>query len=59
MLDPHAFELSLEQQFEVCRLQQQTQDMSREQALELLLKMTHLLMVKDNLIRDLTKQAAI
>ncbi|HIK18870.1 MAG TPA: NblA/ycf18 family protein [Leptolyngbyaceae cyanobacterium M33_DOE_097] len=59
MLDPHAFELSLEQQFEVCRLQQQTQDMSREQALELLLKMTHLLMVKDNLIRDLTKQVAI
>lgn len=58
MIDPKAFELSLEQQFEVCRIQQQAQDMSREQTVEELLKLTHLLMVKDNLIRDLTKKAA-
>jgi hypothetical protein len=48
----------MEQQFEVCRIQQQTQEMSREQTVEALLKLTRLIMVKDNLIRDLTRKAA-
>lgn len=58
MIDPQAFELSLEQQFEVCRIQQEAQGMTREQTVEQLLKLTHLLMVKDNFIRDLTRRAA-
>jgi len=57
MVDPQAFELSLEQQFEVCRMQQVVKDMSREQVLQMLMEMTEMLMVKDNLIRDLTKKA--
>jgi hypothetical protein len=56
MFDPSVFELSLEQQFEVCRIQQEAQEMSHEQTMEMLLKVTHLLMVKDNLIRDLARQ---
>jgi hypothetical protein len=58
-MNPQAFELSLEQQFEVRRIQTETQTMSYDQALDLLLKVTQLLMVKDNLIRDLTKRAVI
>jgi len=56
-MDPNSFELTLEQQFEMRRMQQEVQAMSHEQALELLLQVSRLLMVKDNVIRDLVKQS--
>ena len=56
-MDPNSFELTLEQQFEMRRMQQEVQAMSHEQALDLLLQVSRLLMVKDNVIRDLVKQS--
>lgn len=54
-----AFDLSLEQEFEIKKVQQEVQTMSREQALELLLEISKTLMIKDNVIRDLMKRARI
>jgi hypothetical protein len=51
------FELSLEQQFEVERVRQEAQTLPREQVLNLLLDVSKMLLVKDNLIRDLMKQS--
>jgi hypothetical protein len=55
-MEPTSFELTLEQQFEMRRMQNEVQSMSREQALDLLLQASRLLMVKDNIIRNLIKQ---
>lgn len=54
-----AFDLSIEQEFEIQKVQQEVQSMSREEALELLLEVSKTLMIKDNLIRDLMKRARI
>lgn len=54
-----SFDLSLEQEFEIQKVQQQVQSMSRDQALELLLEVSKTLMIKDNVIRDLMKRARI
>jgi hypothetical protein len=54
-----SFDLSLEQEFEIKKVQQEVQTMSREQALELLLEVSKTLMIKDNVIRDLMKRAKI
>jgi Phycobilisome degradation protein nblA len=56
-MDPQFFELTLEQQFEMRRMQNEVKGMSREQALELLVQASRLLMVKENVIRNLIKQA--
>lgn len=58
-MEPSAFELTLEQQFEMRRMQDAAQNMSREQALEMLIQASKLLMLKDNVIRDLLKQAPL
>ncbi len=58
-MDPTAFELTLEQQFEMRRMHQEVQDMSHEQTLDLLLQVSRLLMVKDNVIRDLMKRSSL
>jgi hypothetical protein len=58
-MDFMSFDLSLEQQFEIRRLQENVQAMNREQAVELLLEASKTLMIKDNLIRDLMKKARI
>jgi len=58
-MDPTAFELSLEQQFQIRRMQDAAEGMSREQALDLLLQASRQLMIKDNLIRDLLKKAPL
>lgn len=47
--------LSLEQEFQMKVFQESAQNMSREQALSLLVEASRLLMVKDNLIRNLVK----
>jgi hypothetical protein len=58
-MDPNAFELTLEQQFEVRRLQQELQGADRDQMISLLLQVAETIMVKDNLIRDLIKKVVI
>jgi hypothetical protein len=53
-MDQYA-ELSLEQQFKLKVLQEQVQDLTREQAQEYLLEMFRQMMVKDNLMKHLLK----
>ncbi|MBD2460715.1 NblA/ycf18 family protein [Oscillatoria sp. FACHB-1407] len=56
-MDPKAFELSMEQQFEFQRLQYEFQDLDHNQVLNQLMEAAQQLMIKDNLIRDLLKKA--
>ncbi len=49
-------DLTLEQQFELRRMQDSIKDTDRDQIVELLLSASQLLMLKDNVIRDLIKQ---
>jgi hypothetical protein len=53
------FELTLEQQFQMRVMQKSAQDLSREQMLDMLMQTSQLLMVKDNIIRDLIKNGAL
>lgn len=48
--------LTLEQQFKMRLFQESAEEMSREQALSLLMDASRLLMIKDNIIKDLLKQ---
>lgn len=48
-------DLTLEQKFQMQVLDKIVQDMSREQAIYLLLETSRLLMVKDNMIKSLLK----
>lgn len=50
-------QLSLEQQFKLKVLQEQVQGLSKEQAQEYLLEMFRQMMVKDNLVKHLLKNA--
>lgn len=50
-LDPKVFELSLEQAFELSKLETQLRNASPELLLEICLQMAKLLAVKDNIIR--------
>ena len=50
-------QLSLEQQFKLKVLQEQVQDLTKEQAQEYLLEMFRQMMVKDNLMKHLLKNA--
>jgi Phycobilisome degradation protein nblA len=54
-MNPSLFELSMEQQFQVRLVEQTLQDMNREQMQDMLMQMTRLLLMKDNVIRDLVK----
>jgi hypothetical protein len=58
-MDSGSFELTLEQQFQMRLMEQSAQDLSREQMLELLLQTSRLLMVKDNVIRNLVRQCGL
>ncbi|MCS6815143.1 MAG: NblA/ycf18 family protein [Cyanobacteria bacterium] len=57
-MDPSSFDLTLEQQFRMRLMEESAHGMSREQAAELLLEVSRLLMIKDNVIRDLVKKIA-
>jgi hypothetical protein len=57
MIDVQVFELSLEQQFELQCLQQEFQELEREQVINYLLDTMQQLMARDNLIRDLMKNS--
>ena len=48
-------DLTLVQQFEMKRMRDAANQMSREQALDLLVQASRLLMIKTNVIRDLGK----
>lgn len=58
-MESQSFELTMEQQFEFRRLHDAAQGMSRDQALELLVQASRLLMIKTNVLRDLMQQTSI
>lgn len=58
-MDSSSFDLSLEQQFQMRLMEESAEKMSREQMQELLIEASRLLMIKDNLIRDLIKSCAL
>ncbi|GAB4184171.1 MAG: NblA/ycf18 family protein [Coleofasciculaceae cyanobacterium] len=58
-MDSTSFQLSLEQQFQMRLMEESAQQMSREQMQEVLIQAARLLMVKDNVIRDLMKSCKL
>ena len=50
-------QLSMEQQFKLKVLQEQVQNLTKEQAQEYLLEMFRQMMVKDNLVKNLLRNA--
>ncbi|MEA5533676.1 NblA/ycf18 family protein [Crocosphaera sp. XPORK-15E] len=54
-MEPISRDLTLEQQFEMKRISDAATNMSREQAMELLLQASRLLMIKTNVVRNLAK----
>ena len=54
-MDTNAFELSLEQEFQMRMLAESAQSLSREEIIDVLMQTSRLLMVKDNLIRNIIK----
>lgn len=58
-MDGSSFELTLEQQFQMRIMEQSAQQMTREQMQDLLIESARMLMVKDNVIRDLVKSCKL
>ncbi|HAZ43517.1 MAG TPA: photosystem I reaction center subunit XII [Cyanobacteria bacterium UBA11371] len=58
-MDSTAFELTLEQQFQIRLMEESAHNMSREQMIETLIQASRLLMVKDNVIRNMIKQCPL
>ncbi|QUS60635.1 NblA/ycf18 family protein [Synechocystis sp. PCC 7339] len=58
-MKPESFDLTIEQMFEFRRMQDAAADISQEQALELLVQASRLLMIKSNVIRDLMRHAPL
>jgi hypothetical protein len=54
-----SLDLTLEQQFQMRLIQESAEHMSREQMQEMVIQLSQLLMVKDNVIRDLMKGCLI
>lgn len=52
-MDTPTSDLTMEQQFEYRRMRDAAHAMSREQAMDLLLQASRLLMIKTNVLRDL------
>lgn len=50
-------ELTLEQKFQIQLMEKSAQTMSRDEALDLLLQASRLLMLKDNVIKKLMREA--
>lgn len=55
-MDTESFQLSLEQQFQMKKLEAFAHDMDKEEMVEALLQMSRIMMVKDNIIKDLVKE---
>lgn len=58
-MNANSFELTLEQEFQMRLMAESAHNMSREQMIETLIQASRLLMVKDNVIRNMLKQCAI
>lgn len=58
MLPNIDLELTLEQQFQMQLIEKELATVSQEKLKELVLKTSHLLMMKENLIRSLTRRIA-
>jgi hypothetical protein len=58
-MESSSFELTLEQQFQMRLMEQSAQQMTREQMQDILIKAARLLMIKDNVIRDLIKSCPL
>ncbi len=58
-MDSSSFELTLEQQFQMRLMEESAQRMTREQMQDLLIQSARLLMLKDNVIRDLIKSCQL
>ena len=59
MMNSKAFELSLEQQFQLQCLQQEYQGLGKDDVINHLLDTMQQLMLRDNLIRDCMKNAPL
>ena len=55
-MDLLSTKLTLEQQFQLRAIEQSAANMNREQAIALLIQVSRLLMVKDNVIRQLIRK---
>lgn len=53
------FDLTLEQQFQMKLVEQSAENMNREQMQELLVEISRLLMLKDNIIKGLMKECKL
>ncbi len=58
-MESTSFDLTLEQQFEIRQMTDAASAMSREQAVELLLQASRLLMIKTNVMRNLMMQSPL
>jgi hypothetical protein len=54
-----SFQLSLEQDFQIRLIERSMQDMTKEQLQDMLLQIARLLLVKENIIRDLVKSCVL
>lgn len=59
MLPEFDLELTLEQQFQLQLLEKELATVNQEKLKELVLKTSHLLMLRENVIRSLTKKIAL
>ncbi|MCJ8281298.1 MAG: NblA/ycf18 family protein [Rivularia sp. ALOHA_DT_140] len=55
-MDTENFKLTLEQQFQIKKLEASAHQMNKDQMLDALLEMSRILMVKENIIKNLVKQ---
>lgn len=55
-MEPLVIELSLTQQFELQRMKRESVNLTRDEAVDIALQSAELIMLKDNIIRQLMKQ---
>lgn len=55
-MNGQSFDLTLEQEFQMRLVEESVEQMSREQMHDLLIQVSRLMMVKDNIIRNFMKQ---
>jgi hypothetical protein len=58
-MDPSTYDLTLEQQFQMRLMEASADGMSHEQAQALLVQASRLLMIKDNVIRNLLRKTPL
>jgi Phycobilisome degradation protein nblA len=58
-MNTSSFQLSLEQEFQMSLVERSMQDLSREELQDMLLQIMRLLLVKENIVRDLVKSCVL